>query len=226
MPSKRCGSSTAKDISAAIIPPPSGYLNYWITGDNMQKCIDFFSEANLIADDTHIFNAYMAQIVRLSSIEDVIQHLESLDLGNKRHFLLPVNNSGQGYEIQKNGQQFVADNGGHWSLLYLDKEARCFSYLDSSNLLNFQDANKLADQLKNFFSMPAPVQFNIFPALQQVNGNDCGLYTLSYMHNFLANKKFDNSNFYVSLNFVLSNLLANQPGKRITHCQDCGFQIQ
>ena len=125
--------------------------------------------------------------------------------------------------MEEDGEQRPARGNSHWSLLHFDREAAEYVYIDTINgqhglKMNELCGRSMADNLTRILNFTLQNNqrygFRVFQAEIQRNSSDCGIYVLSYMHNFLVNGKHDNGTLPESITFVLE--LLSEQGKSLS----------
>jgi len=112
----------------------------------------------------------------LEDINDLKTALKDLKMTEKELIFMPINNNP---DIETAG-------GSHWSLLVYKRERNLFAYYDSASSSNMKAVQRAAQKIWPILSEQEPL-FQLQNCPQQLNGDDCGLYTLFFTE-YLANE--------------------------------------
>lgn len=116
--------------------------------------------------DLLFVNPCITQCIQFSQDDDIASFLDPLNAKSYDNIFFVINDT-------SNGNQ-----GTHWSLLLLSKQAKAFCHYDSLKGMNDMIALELSKKLSGYFDT---WQFLDIECEQQTNNTDCGIYVLDNM---------------------------------------------
>ena len=156
--------SVLRHSDLLLLEPPR-----WINDRLIGFVFEYESRHHLSAG---FLTADVAQFVKLSSPDEVAVFVAPLELHSKELVLIAVNDND------------IADHCGgmHWSLLSFIRKHNAFCHYDSLSKHNTLQAQRIASNLSSLLSSTETPSFNDVDCPQQINGYDCGMYTICYTH--------------------------------------------
>ena len=153
-------------------------------------------------------------------VDPLLVHILKNGLPSAYHHLSSANVlNGKNYVCMIVNDAKSNDEGTHWSLIIFNVITNDCYYLDSLSSLNLNHAENVNNEFSKYLNKN--ISFNLLDidCPQQNGTNDCGLYALAYIWNFLENNcQFDFADFGTYLektshlvqNFRLKRRLASR----------------
>ena len=161
-----CGDSLVRESDLQLLEGRQ-WLNDQIIGFYYELC-----QHDLFAGHNFAFiGPEVAQLMRLSTREELAACLSTLDLASRAAVFLPVNNSSS---LERPG-------GSHWSLLLHVRGEGAF-HLDSSAGTNGAEAKQLLSSLCGLLGAEVRHVTSVYVE-QQRNGYDCGVHCILHTEN-------------------------------------------
>ena len=161
-----CGDSLVRESDLQLLEDRQ-WLNDQIIGFYYELCqLELFA-----GHDFAFIGPEVAQLMRLSTREELSSCLSSLDLASRAAVFLPVNNS----------SSLDSPGGSHWSLLLHVRGEGAF-HLDSSAGTNGAEAKQLLASLCGLLGGEVTHVTSV-SVEQQRNGYDCGVHCILHTAN-------------------------------------------
>lgn len=164
----------------------SNNIDMWLKDEHIQTIFQCFSTyASQIRKDIIFIAPNVTQVLKSSSLYDIMQVLSPLDFENMNLAFFAISDYDQCTDnvIFKNENFKVHQNftyrGAHWSLLIFHRKSQTFYHLDSMKGANTTQAKLIAKNVNCDF------KFKEIKTPQQTSNFECGLHVLIYSKQIL-----------------------------------------
>ena len=147
----------------------------WISDSIISFWLEYIqNEVVGINNGVLLMNPAMSQFIKMGEKNDLVAHLNEMNVWLQDYLILPVNNN----NVDKQG-------GSHWSLLLYCRNKNEWYHLDSLNRFNSRHAMTLAENLNQY------LEFNTSPTLidisctKQLDNHNCGEFILCYIQEII-----------------------------------------
>ena len=133
---------------------------------------------HLIYQKTHFFKTWekeieiipptLTELIKHSSIDNIRNQLQELNLLSKSLVIIPVNNAE------------VNTEGSHWSILIWSINQDSFYHVDTMGKMNKRVATGIMETMLKVLNLDYRHHKISYYEFQQSNGYDCGLYVLKF----------------------------------------------
>lgn len=144
--------------------------NKWLEDDPINYYYELLSSSVTRNSNIWLMNPMISQAIKC--VQDYQHLLYGVNLQEKTHILIPVNDSPA---VDKPG-----GSGSHWSLMLYVAEIKEFFYFDSLGLFNYEHAVKISSNMQNLVSKNSTCKITPISVPKQLNGYDCGIYLIIF----------------------------------------------